>query len=208
MKTHWKRLVNPNYLGAYTIEDGKDLVLTIKAVQQEEIVGENGRKEAAMVARFHEPSKPFILNKTNAKMIQKLSGSPYVEDWAGQRIALFATTTRFGSDTVECLRIRPFVPKQGTSRAPQPSQSKPSPEPDIVCEDCGAIVTEHGKFSATKIAETARAKFGRALCWDCAASASAPTEEEREPESEANVATDAAVDPESEAENDRSDESE
>ncbi len=38
----------------------------------------------------------------------------------------------------------------------QPVQAQP--EPDIVCEDCGAIVTEHGKFSATKIAETARAQ--------------------------------------------------
>lgn len=34
-KTHWKKLTNPNYLGAYSIDDGKDIVLTIKNVANE-----------------------------------------------------------------------------------------------------------------------------------------------------------------------------
>ena len=25
-KTHWKRLTNPDYLGAYALEDGKDMI--------------------------------------------------------------------------------------------------------------------------------------------------------------------------------------
>ena len=32
--THWKKLSNPNYLGAYSIEDNKDLILTISKVRQ------------------------------------------------------------------------------------------------------------------------------------------------------------------------------
>jgi hypothetical protein len=193
---------HPNYLGAYSIEDGKDLVLTIKAGQQEEIVGENGRKEAAMVARFHEPSKRFILNKTNAKM-----------DSETIRIALCRglgrpaycpicdTQPRFGSDSVERLRIRPFVPKQGTSRAPQPSQSKPSPSRISSARIAVQSLPSTENSAQPRSPKRPVHKFGRALCWDLAqSSASAPTEEEREPESEANVATDAAVDPESEAE--------
>ena len=35
--THWKKLSNPNYLGAYSIEDNKDLILTISKVQQETV---------------------------------------------------------------------------------------------------------------------------------------------------------------------------
>ena len=173
-KTHWKRLVNPNYLGAYSIEDGKDLILTIKSVQQEEITGENGRKEGGMVARFVEPSKPMILNKTNAKMLQKLSKSPYVEDWAGLRIALYATTTKFGPDVVECLRVRPFIPKG----APTPVQ--------VPCADCGAFIEGFKTFSAAQVADQTAKKYGRSLCSDCATAAKAaaeqPTASSAEPE--------------------------
>lgn len=167
-KTHWKRLVNPNYLGAYSIEDGKDLILTIKAVTQEEIVGENGRKESGMVARFVEPSKPMILNKTNAKMLQKLSKSPYVEDWAGLRIALYATTTKFGPDVVECLRVRPFIPKGASTPAQVP------------CADCGAFIEGFKSFSAAQIADQTTKKYGRALCTECATSAKAAAEQAQE----------------------------
>ena len=39
MPTHWKKLTNPNYLGAYSIENGQDLILTIKYVQEEKVIG-------------------------------------------------------------------------------------------------------------------------------------------------------------------------
>lgn len=172
-KTHWKRLVNPNYLGAYSIEDGKDLVLTIRAVTQEDIVGENGRKESGMIARFVEPSKPMILNKTNAKMLQKLARSPFIEDWLGMRIALYATTTKFGSDVVECLRIRPFVPKG----APASVQ--------IACSDCGAFIDGFKNYTAAQVAEQTSKKYGRPLCTDCAKSAKdAPVHEPEQPAAE------------------------
>ena len=31
-KTHWKKLTNPDYLGAYALEDGEDMIVTIKNV--------------------------------------------------------------------------------------------------------------------------------------------------------------------------------
>ena len=34
-ETHWKRLINPDYLGAYSLDPGKDKILTIKAVKLE-----------------------------------------------------------------------------------------------------------------------------------------------------------------------------
>jgi len=45
---------------------------------------------------------------TNSKSIAKLYG-PFIEDWAGKKITLFASTTRLAGETVECLRIRPKV---------------------------------------------------------------------------------------------------
>ena len=66
LKTHWKKLTNPNYLGAYAFEENKDIILTIKSVGNEVITGEGGRKEECTVCHFVENYKPMILNKTNS----------------------------------------------------------------------------------------------------------------------------------------------
>lgn len=106
-KTHWKTLMNPDYIGAYAIPPGEDVTVTIDYVRREQITGTGGKKEECSVAHLR-GAKPLILNATNSKTIAKLYGD-YVEDWAGKQITLFATTTRFGGDTVDCLRIRPKV---------------------------------------------------------------------------------------------------
>ena len=55
--------------------------------------------------------KPFILNRTNAKTITKIYNSPYIEDWQGKQITLFASTCKMAGDIVECLRIREIAPQ-------------------------------------------------------------------------------------------------
>lgn len=106
-KTHWKLLQNPDFIGAYWLPPGEDVTVTIDYVVRETITGSGGKKEDCMVAHL-KGAKPFILNTTNSKSIAKLYGN-FVEDWAGKSITLFATTTRMGGETVECLRIRPVV---------------------------------------------------------------------------------------------------
>ena len=69
MPTHWKKLTNPNYLGAYSIENGQDLILTIKYVQEEKVIGTDGKKDDCVVCYFVENAKPMILNATNMKTI-------------------------------------------------------------------------------------------------------------------------------------------
>lgn len=106
-KTHYKRLMNPDYIGAYALNEGEDLTVVIVSVAREIITGTGGKKEECTVARLKN-QKPFILNSTNQKSIAKLYG-PFIEDWAGKPITLFASTTKLAGDTVECLRIRPTV---------------------------------------------------------------------------------------------------
>jgi hypothetical protein len=106
-KTHWKRLTNPDYIGAYWLPENQDVTVTIDFVVREIITGTGGKKEECTVAHL-KGVKPFILNNTNCKTISKLYG-PYIETWAGKQITLFATTTKLSGDTVECLRIRPKV---------------------------------------------------------------------------------------------------
>jgi len=107
-KTHWKKLVNPDYIGAYCIDT--DTTVRIISVGQEEVKGENGKKEICTVARL-EGMKPFIINRTNAKTITKVYNTPYIEDWAGKLITIFPTTTKVAGEVVECLRIRPTMPQ-------------------------------------------------------------------------------------------------
>jgi hypothetical protein len=106
-KTHWKVLQNPDYIGAYWLPPGEDVTVSIDYVVREVITGTGGKKEECTVAHL-QGVKPFILNATNCKTIAKLYGN-YIEDWAGKQITLFATTTKMGGETVECLRIRPKV---------------------------------------------------------------------------------------------------
>lgn len=107
-KTHWKRLMNPDYIGAYWLPPGEDVTVVIDYVQREMITGTGGKKEECSVAHLRGGIKPFILNVTNSKSIAKLYGD-FVEDWAGKQITLYADKTRIGGETVDCLRIRPRV---------------------------------------------------------------------------------------------------
>jgi hypothetical protein len=109
-KTHWKQLVNPDYLGAYSIPEGGDLTVTIDVVRSEEITMAGGKKEVCSVARI-KGNKPWILNMTNQKAIARLYG-PFIEDWQGKDVTLYAGTTKFGGETVECIRVRPQVARQ------------------------------------------------------------------------------------------------
>lgn len=109
-KTHYKTLMNPDYIGAYSLNEGEDLTVVIAHVAREVITGTGGKKEECTVAHLKN-QKPMILNSTNQKSIAKLYG-PYIEDWAGKPITLFASTTKLAGDTVECLRIRPTVAKR------------------------------------------------------------------------------------------------
>jgi len=105
MKTHWKQLVNPDYLGAYSLPDGKDITIKIKQVVREIVKGQNGKSEECTVAHI-EGNKPLILNRTNCRTIAKIYESPFIEDWAGKSITIYAAVTKLKGDDVECLRIR------------------------------------------------------------------------------------------------------
>lgn len=106
-KTHWKQLVDPRFIGAYALPNGDDITVTIERVQLENITMMGGKKEDHTVA-YLQGNKPMILNVTNSKSIHKLYG-PFIEDWAGKQITLFASTAKMGGEMVECLRIRPSV---------------------------------------------------------------------------------------------------
>lgn len=109
MKTHWKKLHNPNYLGAHDLLDGNapnpTINATITKVVNEQVVGSDGKKEECTVA-YLKGTKPMILNVTNSKEIARITGSPYIEDWEGQTVGIRVEQVRAFGQTVDALRIR------------------------------------------------------------------------------------------------------
>lgn len=45
--THWKTQFNYPYLGAHSLTEGKDLILTIREMKREEVTGKTVRKICA-----------------------------------------------------------------------------------------------------------------------------------------------------------------
>lgn len=150
--THWKKLTNPDYLGAYALEPNQDLIVTIKSVANEVVTGADGKKETCSVMRFIENVKPMVLNATNSKTISKLFKSPYIEEWSGRKIQLYVETgvKAFG-DVVDALRVRPFLPV----------------EKELICADCGKKIKSNGKSTAETLAKYTLKQYGKMLCNDC-----------------------------------------
>lgn len=151
---HWKKSFNPDYLGAYSIEDGRDIIGTIKSVKVEQVTGTGGKKEECLVCRFVENIKPMILNKTNCKTISKIYKTPDTDNWVGKRIQIFATTTKLAGEVVECLRIRDIAPETVK-------------EEKIPCEECGSLLAASHGMTVEQFANYSRANTGRVLCLAC-----------------------------------------
>ncbi len=113
MNGHWKKQFNYDYLGSYSLDGKKEAVVTITKLDTDKVTGQQGRKEDCFVVYFKEFDKPMILNRTNAKAIEKVSGSGLVEDWAGTQVTLYVEqgVKAFG-EIVDALRIRDKKPSR------------------------------------------------------------------------------------------------
>lgn len=173
-KTHWKKLTNPDYLGAYALEDGKDVVLTINHVREEVVTGTGGKKDNCVVCHFAENVKPMILNATNMKTITSLLGTPYIEDWSGKKIQIGIEKVKYAGDLVDALRVRKFLPAVKAFK----------------CESCGKNIMARGNMDAAGMAKYTKQKYGKALCADCATQIAAQmkaAESAEQPQEEVNA---------------------
>ena len=154
--THWKKLTTPNFLGAYSLEDGKDMILTIAYVREETVTGVDGKKEDCAVCHFSEKVKPMILNSTNMKTITKLFKTPYIEEWAGKKIQIGQEKVKAFGEIVDALRVRNRLPAEDTAVF-------------IGCEECGGNISAAGGMAPEQVAAYTKKRYGRQLCAGCAA---------------------------------------
>jgi len=115
-KTHYRKAFNSPYLSSADIVE--PTILTILSVKLEKDSTKK-TKDSFNTAYFvekeirkGEPLKPMILNAGNSRNMKKLTGSPYIDDWANTHITVYVDpNVRFGRDTVEGLRISTEKPR-------------------------------------------------------------------------------------------------
>ncbi len=124
-----RKLYDKAYIYSYDLE-GRDVTVTIERVSGGTLVGTGGTKNKKPVLHFKGTEKGLALNITNARVIAGLYGGFESDQWIGKRVTLYPTTTTFGSQTVECIRIRNVVPKAKSeairSDVPTPKEPEPS----------------------------------------------------------------------------------
>lgn len=182
-KHDYREFYEKDYLGSWNIPESGELTLTIVKCFQGELNNPGTKKKTKKpVLHFQETEKGMALNVTNGKTIATLYGN-YVEAWPGKCITLFKSMTRNpgGGDDVECLRIRPTIPKAHTKAAPpdQPPAATPeaahsrpqdqdgaAPTPDeallIKAEEFASCGTERYKAWWLSITEQQRKAIGEA----------------------------------------------
>ena len=108
--TDYRAMYDSDYLGHWDL-NGKDVTVTISKVEAGTLTGQGGRKARKPLVYFEGKEKAMALNKTNGKAIAAMYGSD-TASWIGKRITIYPTQTQFGPETVDCIRVRPAVPKE------------------------------------------------------------------------------------------------
>ncbi len=107
---HFREFFDTPYIGVWDL-GGRDRVATITKVTSGAVGGQQGKKEAKKaIVHTREFDKPFCCNVTNATTIAGMYGAD-TREWVGKRITLFPTTTEFARKTVDCIRVRPTIPR-------------------------------------------------------------------------------------------------
>lgn len=104
----YRSMFDREYVGAWDLE-GRDVVVTIDRVTAGELVSEGNKKTKKPILHLRGKDKKIALNKTNSKIIASLYGTETTK-WVGKQITIYPTTTKFGRDTMDCIRVRPVVP--------------------------------------------------------------------------------------------------
>lgn len=115
----YRRMYDANYVGAWDLpRDG--VVVQIAKVTGEELIAEGGKKSRKPVLSFSGKDKRFALNKTNGRIVAQLYGTDTTK-WVGKLIAIYPTQTKFGRDTVDCIRVRNSIPQSKADTSPMPA---------------------------------------------------------------------------------------
>jgi hypothetical protein len=183
-RTHWRKIIESEYLGGADLDDGqgnhKPIVATIQQAKKEDVLEPGtSRKEQCLVISFREKIKPMIVNVTNSRAISKVAKSEYIEDWAGVRIKIGTERVKAFGELWDALRVSTVAPQ-----AAAPAQ----PQAPTACTDCNQAIGDHEGVAGARIANITQQKYGRALCFDCSQKVKEALESGQAGEGSANAA--------------------
>ena len=115
-----------NYLRAVDIK-GKDVSVTIESFKIESI-GQGGDSKELPCLRFRGKDAGFVLNKTNANIIQVAFGDE-TDNWAGKQIELYVTQVGYKGEMVDGIRCR--IPQQQEQAQPVNLDAPDVPQDDV-----------------------------------------------------------------------------
>jgi len=147
----YRQYMDKNYIGEWDLPETDDLEVTIDHAEQDKVTSERGTEEKLCV-HFMGDYKPLIVNATNGAAIKDAIGSGRVETWRGKKVLLYREQVSAFGKTTMAVRVRPFPPK----------------EENLICSECGSVIEGYKNYTAKQMAETAKSKYGRYLCMDCA----------------------------------------
>jgi hypothetical protein len=70
---------------------GKKVTLTIRDVDLEDLMGEDGKNKAKAIVGFRETEKSLVCCKTNGICLKEMFG-PSLSEWVGKRVTIFPDT--------------------------------------------------------------------------------------------------------------------
>lgn len=116
MKTHWKKTVDKDWIGTYVLPEGQPIIVVLSHVKKHEVKvkGVKSERVVAYFANNEHFNKPMLLNSTNMSRLQKLTGTPYIEDWSklDMHVTLCQEMDRsFSGGKDWALRISPVAPR-------------------------------------------------------------------------------------------------
>ena len=110
--TPWQKFFDKEYLGSHNFDDGENKTVTIKTASLRKVTKPGGKSDDCLVVEFDtedgkEPVKLMVVNVTNSKAIQKVSGSRFIENWSGTKITLYVDhSVKFAGKTVDGIRVK------------------------------------------------------------------------------------------------------
>ncbi len=105
VKGTYRRFIPSRFLAADDLPPDQEFDLTITGATLEEVEDPASRGKKLVSLHFRETEKLLALNKTNARAIARITGTPVVEQWAGHKIRLRREMVRAFGEEVPAVRV-------------------------------------------------------------------------------------------------------
>lgn len=174
----YRKMYSSKLLRSFDLEDESgrkfDRTLVISACTAGELTSEGNKKDKLPILTFDGEPKQLGVNKTNGKVIAGMYGKD-TREWQGKAITVYATTTKFGRDTVDCVRVRPTIPTGKPGKTPPSVElseaavellarieaARSEPEIDALRDDNRAAVATWPEREQAAVKSTLRNRLAR-----------------------------------------------